>query len=68
MKGCSLTGILKRYFSRLCYAPLMGKKDIISKEAIKRIAVDLVARVQDTGTGIPYLLHMKGINEIRMGY
>ena len=68
----------------------MGKKDIISKEAIKRIAVDLatilleldidpeslelletekqriedrradlVARVQDTKTGNPYLLHIE---------
>ena len=26
---------------RLCYSSMMGKKDIISKEAIKRIAVDL---------------------------
>ncbi len=68
----------------------MGKKDIVSKEAIKRIAVDLatillkldidpeslelletekqriedrradlVARVQDTKTGNPYLLHIE---------
>ncbi len=73
---------------------MMGKKDIISKEAIKRIAVDLatilleldidpetlelletekqriedrradlVARVQDTKTGKPYLLHIEIQND-----
>ncbi len=73
---------------------MMGKKDIISKEAIKRIAVDLatilleldidpetlelletekqriedrradlVARVQDTKTGNPYLLHIEIQND-----
>ena len=72
----------------------MGKKDIVSKEAIKRIAVDLatillkldidpeslelletekqriedrradlVARVQDTKTGRPYLLHIEIQND-----
>ena len=34
-------GALYIVYTRPCYALLMGKKDIISKEAIKRIAVDL---------------------------
>ncbi len=35
------------YSGRLCYAPMMGKKDIVSKEAIKRIAVDLATILLD---------------------